>query len=31
MLKRGDSIEDVMEITDLTREEVPAIQKEMDS
>ncbi|MBN2533485.1 MAG: hypothetical protein JXB88_11355, partial [Spirochaetales bacterium] len=30
MLKRGDSVEDVMEVTDLTREEVLAIKQEMD-
>jgi uncharacterized protein YegJ (DUF2314 family) len=30
MLKRGHSVEDVMEITDLTREEVLAIKGEMD-
>ena len=31
MLKRGDAVEDVMEITDLTREEVLSIREEMDS
>ena len=31
MLKRGDSVEDVMEVTDLSREEVLAIKQEMDS
>ena len=30
MLKRGDSIEDIMELTDLTREEILDIKKEMD-
>jgi SOS response regulatory protein OraA/RecX len=30
MLKRGDSVEEIMEVTDLTREEVLDIKKEMD-
>ena len=30
MLERGDSIEDIMKITDLTREEVLAIKEELD-
>lgn len=30
MLKRGDSVEEIMEVTDLTREEILDIKKEMD-
>ena len=30
MLKRGDSVEEVMEITDLTREEILALKEEID-
>jgi hypothetical protein len=30
MLKRGYSVEEIMEVTDLTREEILVIEKEID-